>query len=212
MNEYEIQVLGPDSKPAIDALIRSRSTFVGVPKGEDAWVHRIQTATLGEISDLLDQPVGVVKVFGAWRDAELQGILVTFTSPNQAAWLLRTAYVTPTAGSDVVGCLVDRAATTYESLGFKRFLTVYTTKSYMRYTRLNRSSPIMRRYVGATEYTLPANTRPRFLDYWEYLYGRMLFPEETVVRAFTLVDKSVHTLASVASTDYSYVDKEEQQV
>lgn len=202
-NSLKCDVLNPFNYVELEALISSRRTFVGVPKDAIPWVQGIQQATRLELRDLLAQPSSVCRVFGAYLDSELVGAIVTFQSPSQACWLLRTAYVAPNSQHDIIATLLDYATAEYEYGGFKRFLAMYTAESYERYTRLNHKTTVMNRYVGTTEFVLKPNTRPKFLDYWEYLYGRMLFPETTIVRSFTLVDDSTATNAIIKESEGS---------
>lgn len=200
---------------ATDQLIRTRTTFVGIPRDQVDWVQRIQEQTSVELLNLLEQAADVCSVFGAFEDEteiKMLGALVTFQSPHQACWMIRTAYVAPGAPFNTISLLLGNACQCYEVNGIARFLAMYTEESWMKYSRLNKQSPIMHRYIGQTEFTLKANTRPRFLDYWEYLYGRILMPCPTVVRSFTLVDESTSTLATIAPTDYTYRPLEQQQV
>jgi hypothetical protein len=186
-------VLNIHHSAEVRTLVLSRTTFVGIPREEGSWVSGVQQATLLELDNLLSQPASVAMVFGAYQGDRLVGSIITFQSPNQACWLLRTAYVAPSSRHDVIAALLDYATITYEGLGFKRFLAMYTEDSYLRYTRLNHRTSVMDRYVGTTEFLIEPNKRPKFLDYWEYLYGRMLFPVRTVIRSFNLVDDSMST-------------------
>jgi hypothetical protein len=195
--KYEYHTLTPDDLQDLADLIQSRTSFVGIPKTEEQRVKAIQQATIAEAGDLLRQHPSVAMVLGATCEGRLAGALITFSSPNQPCWFLRTAYVAPSQLGDVVSSLLDFATSTYESLGFKRFYAMYTEKSFERYTRLNHRTSVMNRYVGNTDLVVEPNTRPKFLDYWEYLYGRMLLPERTLVRGFNLVDDTMSTFAEI---------------
>jgi hypothetical protein len=197
MSQLNCRTLTVHDYNEVEALISGRSTFVGVPKDAIPRVQAIQQATRLELKNLLQQPASVCMVFGAWIESKLVGAIVTFQSPSQACWFLRTAYVAPQSQHDVIATLLDHATLTYEGLGFKRFLAMYTEQSHARYTRLNHRTSVMDRYVGNTELVVESNVRPKFLDYWEYLYGRMLFPERTVVRSFNLVDDTMSTFSSI---------------
>ena len=173
---------------AIQSVMNSHEVFMGIQDNEQQEILRLyQRANL---LSMLAPPVGSfnvrAKILLCYDGNNLVGLNVTRSSDQQACFFLVRTHTLKGIqnGSAVVSRLMTDTLTYYKSLGYQRFYTVYRAKHLKAYQRLWRSDKILDGWMSWTELRVPANTKPQQFEFWDRLYGRMLVPEDTLVRCF----------------------------
>jgi hypothetical protein len=173
---------------AIQTVMSSHDVFMGVKDLEQKEILRLyQRANL---LSMLSPPTGSfnvrAKIVLCYDDDTLVGVNVTRTSDQQACFYLVRSHTLKgiNSGPQVLSCLLAATINYYKNLGYQRFYTVYRAQHLKAYQRLWRANKVLDGWSSWTELRLPANTKPQQFEFWDRLYGRMLVPEDTLVRCF----------------------------
>lgn len=185
----QVKPLTPTELSSIETLIKTRSRTLAVsPEFQDMHTKM----TLLNVQDLMSVGPEVGQVFGAFDDEGLMiGILIVVLSSSQPCYFVRKAYTVPKAPLKTLSKMFEFIIQFYEKLGYKRFYTMYNADDIGLYHRLWRTGSTLRNYITYTDLTVPANVRPKHSDVWELLFGRSLYPEPMVVRAFIRKDDTM---------------------
>ncbi len=163
-------------------LMLSRSRFLAVSE-EGTAGHR--QGSVASAFDMLYVGNSIGRIFGAFDSkGVLVGAAFTVVSSSHPCYYLNKAYTLANAEEQPLPQLFAYVISTYESLGYKRFYTLYRKQDIAIYHRLWRTSKVLANYVSYTDYESAPNERPKFKDYWELMYGRILYPVPMVVRGF----------------------------
>lgn len=176
-----IRTLGVDDFESVSDLIVARQQFLGVPSGHIE-LHR--EFSKENAKDILRAGPSIGNIFGYFQDDELYGALFTLISSAQPCYYVSKAYTHPSAGIEVLPSLMSSAVAHFESIGYLRFYTMYKKENHATYTRLWRTSSIMKSYISYTDLELNMHERPKFSDYWELLCGRQLYMDPMLIRGF----------------------------
>lgn len=176
--------MNSEDLPDILELVQSRPSFSSVK--DEQVLNQVREQQKANTLDMLSDSVidsELVKVFGCRVDGELQGVLFTATSTQQASYYMTRAHTKPGCNPRVLFELWMYCIRVYESAGYFRFSTLFSRDSVESTRRLWKAEKTG--YISNTELEIPSNTKPKQVEIWEKLYGRMLFPTPTVVRTFT---------------------------
>lgn len=166
-------------------LVMSRSNFLAIKDPE--MLELQQRMTILNLQNVLDEKfTSLGTVFGAWSDdgTVLQALLVTILSTNQPCWYINKAYTRPGADLSALSLLWASAIKHHKDLGYKRFYCLYPEQKFDVYQRLWRTDSLLKDYLVYTEYRSAPLERLKFQEFWELLYGRILYNEPMLVRAF----------------------------
>ena len=173
----------------LEGLMTSRNRFLAVAGDNQDSFRKIGLTTA---YDLLNVGPDVGRIFGAYVDDALVGAAFTSVSSTHPCFYLNKAYTSPGAPADVLPVLLEHLIWVYSELGYKRFYTLYRKQDLETYHRLWRTASVLKDYVAYTDYESAPNERPKHSDFWELLYGRSLYPEEMMVRAFVKKDDTMY--------------------
>lgn len=163
-------------------LMLSRSSFLAVP--EQA-IHTHKMVSMANARDLLSVGQGVGRIFGLYDDQQiLQGVVFTAISQAQPCYFVNKAYTRPDSPGQTLPMLFEFLIKTYEGLGYRRFYTMYREQDIEVYHKLWRTSTVLKDYISYSDLEVKPNTRPKHSDFWELMFGRMLFETTMVIRGF----------------------------
>lgn len=195
MKKYSTRILSQDDYSEVSRVICSRDYFSSISR--QAELRNAREFHLSHTHNLLDadvQNAGLGRVFGATNsDGLLVGILVTTLSDCQANYYVVRAHTIPGLQdpSVVLSELMAAAIAYYEQNGYFRFYTVYTSSKIAAYQRLWKASESLAGYISYTEVDVGANEKVKQSEFWEKLYGRLLLPEPSAIRAFVRPRNSI---------------------
>lgn len=183
---YTVQRLGVEHTDEITNVVNARSAFSGVSDPElIRKVREQQSRRTANIFDPVVDRAGLAYAYGVFDDTRLVAVAFTSTSEHQVCYYIVRWHTLPGVNShEVLKLMWAKIIADHEALGYYRFLTVYRKKYLRAYPRLAGADSAAPGYIAYTEVELPPNTPPKQVELWEKLYGRILFPETTVVRTF----------------------------
>jgi hypothetical protein len=178
-----LRELGPTDFDGLSDLISARGSFLSVSP-QSVLAHR--EVSLMAALNLLDTP-GQGRIFGLFEEKAIHAAVFTLISPTHPCFYIQKAYTAPESRKDSLALLFEHLIARYEELGYGRFYTMYRKQDLEIYHRLWRTSKVLRNYVSYTDLEIEPNIRPKHSEYWELLFGRMLFKDTMFIRGF--VDK-----------------------
>lgn len=187
---YQCRVLELHDYEALGALMESRDSFLAIAP-ESLKMHR--EISISTAYDLLKVGPSVGTIFGAYdAQGQLWGVAFTAISSAQPCYFLNKAYTRPGAQRSLLPNLFEFLILHYEKLGYQRFCTLYREQDIATYHRLWRTTTVLRNYVSYSDLRTEVNERPKYSDYWELMYGRILYPVPMVVRAFVRKSETMY--------------------
>lgn len=168
-----------------EKVMFSRQKFLNITDPEALEMQRYMAhINLRSILDPQFSSIGTA--FGVWHEesTEMQALVITLFSTQQPCYYINKAYTLPDANLNVLPVALKSIMEYHEELGYKRFYALYSQTNLELYKRLWRKSALLQNYDCYTEYESAPNERPKFQEFWELLYGRMLYNEHMIVRAF----------------------------
>lgn len=185
-----VTILSQEHANQIVEVVNGRGAFSGItdPKALES-IREQQFKNTHNLLDATVQNSGLGRIFGLFDEVEkdrLDAVMYTAISDAQVCYYLTRAHTHPRIANGPRGLsrLISYTVRYYESLGYYRFYTMYRERHIAAYQKLWRTSESLEGYVSYSELKMRANERPRQTEIWERVYGRILFPEPTVVRAF----------------------------
>lgn len=184
-----------------ESLMNSRKQFLAVDDRMHDLQKHLAAVNMRNVLDPHFASLGTA--FGVWHEDsnEMQGLLFTLFSNQQPCYYINKAYTRPGAPVDTLPVGLKRVIEHHEVLGYRRFYALYSQDNLELYKRLWRKSALLQNYDCYTEYESAPNERPKFQEFWELLYGRMLYNETMIVRAFIQHEHSRHPSSSSVQTD-----------
>jgi hypothetical protein len=187
MNNMEIRILKVKDADAVDALVNSRDNMMG--NANPIMMERLRTQSSMNTRNLLyhsDLGHSMCLLFGAFDAGQLVGVLYTVCSSEQPCYYLTRAHTLKGVanGAAILGSLLGGALDVYEKAGFRRFYTMYPSDLLRAYQPLWRSPRVLQDYLTYTDLEVGPFERPKFNEYWEILFSRVLFPNPILVRGF----------------------------
>ena len=172
-----------NAKQALEVM-QSRKNFLAITDAEALETQRYMAQR--NLENLMDPHFAAMgTLFGVWSDAgQMQALLITLFSNQQPCFYINKAYTVPGATLDVLPVGLKLVMQHHEALGYRRFYALYSKSNLETYKRLWRKSALLKDYDCYTEYESAPLERPKFQEFWEMLFGRMLYNEPMIVRAF----------------------------
>lgn len=183
-----VKALTLEDLPSVEKLIKARSKTLAV--GQEFQQTHTKMSLLNA-QDLLACGATQGQLYGAFEGEDLVGTLTIVISKTQPCYFVRKAYTAPGVSLSTLPDLFSAAITAYESMGYKRFYTMYNEKDIALYHRLWRTRSTLRNYLSYTDMVVPPNVRPKHSDLWELLFGRSLYPEPMAIRGFVRKDATL---------------------
>lgn len=171
MSETRIVLLGPEH------LVQVR-TFESVVSSKVMGVEMLISVRM--IDQYLD-PGGLQRAYGAIVNDELVQVSLTCRSPSFPSWYWIATYKLPTRTNTVQSAVWRTVRDTYLDEGLHMFSVAYPHKNQEAYRRLVNEDASYN--VCSTLY-VPANTRPPYIEVFNVLMGRQMWPIDLVVRTF----------------------------
>jgi hypothetical protein len=179
-------VLTSLNAPSVERLMNQRASFLQVPPEMRPLQQHLASVNMRNVLDPHFASLGTA--FGVWSDDVAPGCLLavifTLFSNQQPCYYINKAYTAPGAPLDTLSVGLKRVMEFHEELGYRRFYALYSQSHLETYKRLWRKHALLQHYDCYTEYESAPNERPKFHEFWELLYGRMLYNEPMIVRAF----------------------------
>lgn len=180
---YQFSLLNRKHVDAITDVVQARSEFSGVKGDALENVKSVQRLKMYNALDDVVVASGMARIYGVFEGERLLSVMFTTVSEQQANYYITRWHGRPGMHSkEVLQTLWSGILDDYESLGYFRFMTLYQKKHVRAYYTMG--GPEGRGYISYNELELPPDTAPKQVELWDKLYGRTLFPHETVVRAF----------------------------
>jgi hypothetical protein len=193
---YTVQRLTAEHIVSVVGVINARAVFSGVTDPE--LLRKLREQHVRRTSNVFDPSVvasGMAHVYGVFEDDRLVSVAFTATSEHQVCYYIVRWHTLPGVQSaEVLKLMWAKIIEDYEALGYYRFMIVFLKKHMRAYPRMATSLETAPGYIAYTELELPPDTPPKQAELWEKLYGRILYPEETVVRSFVKPAKDVRGL------------------
>ena len=172
--------------------MNSRKSFLQMDETFGSLQKHLATVNMRNVLDPYFSDLGTA--FGVWSDdgQTLWGLVFTLLSNQQPCYYINKAYTRPDAPLNVLPTGLKKVIRHHEDLGYRRFYALYSKSQLETYKRLWRKHDLLVGYDCYTEYESAYNERPKFQEFWELLYGRMLYRDTMIVRAFIKRDPSDH--------------------
>ena len=171
----------------VASVMESRTSFLSTSGEQFEMQRHFAKINMQNILDPHFSSMGMT--FGVWsndgdRTKTLMGVIFTLFSSQQPCYFLNKAYTCPTAPVNTLAIGLKKVMEHHESLGYKRFYALYSKTKLEVYKKLWHKSTLLQGYDCYTDYESAPDERPKFQEFWELLYGRMLYKETMIVRAF----------------------------
>lgn len=174
---------------ALTELLGKQQTYFGLPieqfPGELVSKKSIFTYTNCYLKD----ENAYYKAFGCFNDeGVLQGSISVDFMQDQPFWILRRIVVDEDIKADaktvkIINELMKIAIETGEAAGYYQHLYLIPAKYKRAHSKIWGEHDLRKDRYSAVELEyVKADTPSRFRLYWELLYGRTMFPLDTVVR------------------------------
>lgn len=185
----EVRILQPDDLQDIGALLQGQENFFGMPIKEMP-VSPASELELVKFRNLYLQGNEFYRSFGAFDGGELVGMLNADYDRFQPIWILRRLALQEEAkgnSKEALQALMTFALKYAEKFGYYAHYNLIPAKYAKAHKRLWDANDLRKdgRYVVTLMETVKAGGRPRFRYFWDMLYGRSVFPIDTVVRLST---------------------------
>lgn len=185
----EARILQLDDLESVGELLRGQKDFFGIPIKEMP-VNPASDLELVKFRNLYLQGNEFYRSFGVFDKGELVGMLNADYDRFQPIWILRRLALQEESkgtNKDALQALMTYALTYSEKFGYYAHYNLIPAKYAKAHKRLWDTNELRKdgRYVVTLMETVKAGERPRFRYFWDMLYGRSVFPIDTVVRLST---------------------------
>lgn len=170
-------------------LLSRQQTYFGLPIEQFPGELVSKKSIFNYTNSYLKEENAYYKAFGCFDDeGNLQGSISVDFMQDQPFWILRRIVVDESIKADaktikIINSLMKHAIEAGETAGYFQHLYLIPAKYKRAHSKIWGEHDLRKdRYTAVEMEYVKANTPSRFRLYWELLYGRTVFPLDTVVR------------------------------
>lgn len=190
-NELSVRALTTADLEPLLALLRGQTKYFGVPIAEFPGDLLSDAAVAYMVNFYLSQDNGY-QCFGCFDGPALVGTLTADYLVRRPEWILRRIAVEQSLkgsaqAAEVTQRLMAHALDFGEAHGYYQHKNLIPAKYRNAHLKFWGGQPAREgRYDVFQLEFVPANTRSRFAEHWELLFGRITMPIDSVVRVSML--------------------------
>ncbi|HVE53279.1 MAG TPA: hypothetical protein VNB23_07815 [Ramlibacter sp.] len=191
-HELTVRALDTNDLEPLLALLRGQSKYFGLPIDEFPGDLLSPAAVAYMVNFYLSQADNGYQCFGCFDGPLLAGTLTADYLVRRPEWILRRIAVEQglkgsALAGEVTQKLMAHALDFGETHGYYQHKNLIPAKYRNAHLRFWGDQPARAgRYEVFQLEFVAANTRPRFAEHWELLFGRMTMPIDSVVRVSML--------------------------
>lgn len=174
---------------ALSALLLSQKSYFGMDIEKFPGDLTSKRSLFTYLNNYLKADNNYYKSFGCFDDNDvLIGTISCDFMQSQPTWILRRiavdeAFKATTTSFDVMHTLMSAALEAAEAVQYYQHIYLIPAKYQKAHAKIWGANDARKdRYTAVELEYVKANTPSRFRDHWEYLYGKIRFPIDTVVR------------------------------
>jgi hypothetical protein len=181
--------LTEDHFTALSDLLLSQKSYFGMDINEFPGDLTSKRALFNYLNNYLKVDSPYYKAFGCFDETyRLLGTISCDFMQSQPTWILRRIAVSEDLKAtktsfEVMHSLMAKALEVAETYQYYQHIYLIPAKYQKAHSKIWGENDARKdRYTAVELEYVKANTPSRFRDHWEYLYGKILFPIDTVVR------------------------------
>lgn len=189
------RILTAEDHDALVQLLADQRSYFGIDIDKfpgDLTSKRAQAIYLDQY---LQPTCSYFKCFGTFKEGRLVGTITSDFMQEQPTWILRRIIVREELKGrfesyDVIQSLMTAALKAAEDAGYYQHIYLIPAKYKRAHAKIWGENDVRKgRYQAYELESVPANQASKFRMHWEALYGRIMFPIDTVVRMSVLNDE-----------------------
>lgn len=178
----------------LTGLLSRQQTYFGMPIEQFPGELVSKKSIFNYTNSYLKEENAYYKAFGHFNEeGVLQGSISVDFMQDQPFWILRRIVVDESIKAEsstvrIINELMKIAIEVGEAAGYYQHLYLIPAKYKRAHSKIWADHDLRKnRYMAVEMEHVKANTPSRFRLYWELLYGRTVFPLDTVVRCSFMV-------------------------